>query len=228
MEQWGHCFLNGGCMMNWNVLLIRYIFFVGLFLITAAGDGMAYEEAKYTVIMRDGSFELRQYEPYIVAETIVEGDFDGAGNEGFRRLFKYISGENQKKQAISMTAPVSQDASSEKIAMTAPVNQERTGGQWRIAFLMPSEYTLETLPQPLDPKVLLKKLPAHRMAAITYSGTWSKKRYEEKKALLDAFIQKQNWRPLGEPVFARYNSPFTLWFLRRNEVLVPVEGPEVE
>jgi hypothetical protein len=227
-EQRRHCLLKGVDMKNWNVHFIRTIIFMGLFLTTTPGEIMAYEEAKYTVIMRDGSFELRQYEPHIVAETIVEGDFDGAGNEGFRRLFKYISGENQKKQAISMTAPVSQDANSEKIAMTAPVNQERTGAQWRIAFLMPSEYTMETLPQPLDPKVLLKKLPAHRMAAITYSGTWSKKRYEEKKALLDAFIQKQNWRPLGEPVFARYNSPFTLWFLRRNEVMVPVEGPDVE
>jgi hypothetical protein len=196
-------------------------------MITATWDVMAYEEAKYTVIMRDGSFELRQYASQIVAETMVEGDFDGAGNEGFRRIFKYISGENKKRQAISMTAPVSQDASSEKIAMTAPVNQERTGTQWRIAFLMPSEYTMETLPQPLDPKVFLKQVPARRMATITYSGTWSKRRYEEKKTLLDAFIQKQNWRPLGEPVFARYNSPVTLWFLRRNEVLIPVEGPEV-
>ena len=213
-------------MKNRNVHLIRTIIFIGLFLITAAGGSMALEEAKYTVIMKEGSFELRQYEAHLVAETMVEGDFDAAGTEGFRRLFKFISGENQKKQAISMTAPVSQDASSEKIAMTAPVNQERTGGQWRIAFLMPSEYTLDTLPRPLDPKVLLKKVPARRMAAITYSGTWSKARYEEKKSLLEAFMQKQNWRPIGEPVFARYNSPFTLWFLRRNEVLIPVDGPE--
>ncbi len=215
-------------MKDWNVHFIRTILCMGLFLITTPGEIMANEEAKYTVIQSDGSFELRQYDAHLVAETLVEGDFDEAGNEGFRRLFKYISGENQKKQAISMTAPVSQDASSEKIAMTAPVNQERTGGQWRIAFLMPSEYTLETLPQPLDPKVLLKKVPARRMAAITYSGTWSRKRYEEKKALLEAFMQKQNWRPIGEPVFARYNSPFTLWFLRRNEVLIPVDGPDAE
>ena len=189
---------------------------------------MAYEEAKYTVIMKEESFELRQYESHIVAETIVEGDFDRVGNEGFRRLFKYISGENQKKQAISMTAPVSQDASSEKIAMTTPVNQERTGNQWRIAFLMPSAYTIDTLPQPLDPKVLLKEIPARRMAAITYSGTWSRKRYEEKKALLELFIKKQGLKSIGEPVFARYNPPFMPWFMRRNEVLIPVQGPDTE
>jgi hypothetical protein len=189
---------------------------------------MAYEEARYTVIMKEESYELRQYEPHIVAETIVEGDFDKAGNEGFRRLFKYISGENQKKQSIAMTTPVSQETGSEKIAMTAPVSQEQTGGQWRIAFVMPSEYTMDTLPQPVDPKVLLKQIPSRRMAAITYSGTWSRERYEEHKALLEAIIQRKKLHPLGEPVLARYNSPFTLWFLRRNEVLVPVQGSDEE
>jgi len=189
---------------------------------------MALEEAKYTVIMKEESFELRQYEPHIVAETMVEGDYDKAGNEGFRRLFKYISGENQKKQSIAMTAPVSQDAGPEKIAMTAPVSQEQTGGQWRIAFVMPSEYTLDTLPQPADPKVSLRQVPSRRMAAITYSGSWSRERYEQHRALLEAFVQKKKLQTLGEPVLARYNSPFTLWFLRRNEVLVPVQVPEEE
>jgi len=186
---------------------------------------MAYEEANYTVIMKEGNYELRQYEPHIVAETLVDGDFDKAGNEGFRRLFKYISGENQKKHAIAMTTPVSQDAGPEKIAMTAPVDQARTGDRWRIAFHMPSEFTIDTLPQPVDPKVSLRQVPARRMAAITYSGTWSKERYEEQKTLLEAFILKQKLSPIGEPVLARYNSPFTLWFLRRNEVLIPVQVP---
>jgi hypothetical protein len=210
-----------------HVLFIHSLIFCAIFFV-ATGEGMALEEAKYTVIMKEESFELRQYEPHVIAETMVEGDFDKAGNEGFRRLFKYISGENQKKQSIAMTAPVSQDAGSEKIAMTAPVSQEQKGGQWRIAFVMPSEYTMDTLPQPVDPKVILRQAPARRMAAVTYSGSWSKARYEEHKALLEAFIQKKKLQPLGEPVLARYNSPFTLWFLRRNEVLVPVQGPDEE
>jgi hypothetical protein len=212
---------NGRIMKGRDVLFICNLICCALFLMPM-GEGMAYEEAKYTVIMKEGNYELRQYEPHIIAETMVEGDFDKAGNEGFRRIFKYISGENQKKQSIAMTAPVSQDAGPEKIAITAPVSQERTGGQWRIAFVMPSEYTMDTLPQPVDPEVLLKQVPARRMAAITYSGKWSKERYEEHKALLDAFIQQRKWTPLGAPVLARYNSPFTLWFLRRNEVLVPL------
>jgi len=214
-------------MMIRHVLLIHWLIFCAMFFVST-GEGMAYEEAKYTVIIKEGSYELRQYEPHIVAETTVDGDFDKSGNEGFRRLFKYISGENQKKQSIAMTTPVSQEAGSEKIAMTAPVSQEQTGGQWRIAFVMPSEYTMDTLPQPVDPKVALRQVPARRMASITYSGTWSKERYEEHKALLEAFMQKQKLHPLGEPVLARYNSPFTLWFLRRNEVLVPVQGPDDE
>jgi len=215
-------------MKSHDILFISRVVFCAVFLIAFTGEGMAYEEAKYTVIMKEESFELRQYESHIVAETIVEGDFDRVGNEGFRRLFKYISGENQKKQSIAMTAPVSQDAGSEKIAMTTPVNQERTGNQWRIAFLMPSAYTIEKLPQPLDPKVLLKEIPPRRMAAITYSGTWSKRRYEEKKALLELFIKKQGLKSIGEPVFARYNPPFMPWFMRRNEVLIPVQGPDAE
>jgi len=210
-----------------HVLFIHCLIFCAVFFV-ATGEGMALEEAKYTVIMKEESFELRQYEPHIVAETTVDGDFDKAGNDGFRRLFKYISGENQKKQSIAMTAPVSQDAGSEKIAMTAPVSQERKGGHWRIAFVMPSEYTMDTLPQPVDPMITLRQVLARRMAAITYSGTWSKERYEEQKTLLEAFILKHKLSPLGEPVLARYNSPFTLWFLRRNEVLVPVQGPDEE
>lgn len=214
---------TGQVMKGRDVLFILYLIF---WVFVTTGEGMALEEAKYTVIMKEGNYELRQYEPHIIAETMVEGDFDKAGNEGFRRLFKYISGENQKKQSISMTAPVSQEARPEKIAMTAPVSQERKGGQWRIAFLLPSEYTMDTLPLPVDPKVSLTQVPARRMAAITYSGTWSKKRYEEQKALLEAFMQKQKLIAIGEPVLARYNSPFSLWFLRRNEVLVPVQVPE--
>jgi hypothetical protein len=184
---------------------------------------MAVEEAKYTVLERQGDFELRQYEPQIVAETLVEGDFQDVGNEGFRRLYDYISGKNRKQQTIPMTAPVSQEAPSEKIPMTAPVNQEQVGGKWRITFLMPSQYKLETLPEPSDPRVQLTKIPGLLMAALSYSGTWSRGRYEEKEKRLKELIRQKGLKIVGEPVFARYNPPFMPWFLRRNEVLVPVE-----
>jgi hypothetical protein len=188
-----------------------------------AGEAMAIEESSYTVVEQADNFELRMYAPNIVAETLVEGDFSEVGNEGFRRLAGYIFGKNRKQESIDMTAPVSQETSSEKIAMTAPVNQATVGGKWRITFTMPAEYTMETLPMPLDDRVILKQEPGRLMAAIRYSGTWSRDRYQEKEASLRSLIGEHGLKAVGEPVFARYNAPYTLWFLRRNEVLIPVE-----
>jgi hypothetical protein len=187
------------------------------------GPAMAIEEPDYDILESAENFELRRYYPYIVAETFVDEDFDDTGNEGFRRLFAYINGENRKQASISMTAPVSQEKSDEKIAMTAPVNQQREGEKWRVTFVMPSEYTLETLPEPLDQRVKLKRVEGRLVAALRYSGTWSKKRYEQKREKLEELIQKRGLTPVGEPVFARYNPPFMPWFLRRNEVLITVK-----
>jgi effector-binding domain-containing protein len=181
------------------------------------------EKAKYEVIEKEGRFEVRQYRPQIVAETVVEAGFDEAANAAFGRLFNYISGENRKKESIAMTAPVDQKTTSEKIAMTAPVNQQEYEGEYSVSFLMPSKYTMETLPEPLDPDVRLREVPARKVAAIRYSGSWSRKRYEAKKALLQEWIEKKRLRITGEGIFARYDPPFQVWFLRRNEVLFPVE-----
>jgi len=203
------------------LLFTAFIFFSGF--IVGLGDVMATQEAEYSILEKHDNFEIRLYEPQIVAETLVEGDFKDVGNEGFRRLFGYISGKNRKKQSIPMTAPVSQEADYEKIEMTAPVNQVRVGEKWRITFLMPPDYTMDTLPEPLDERVTLKEIPGHVMAAYRYRGTWRKALYEEKMDLLMGLIEEHGFKPVGEPVFARYNPPFMPWFLRRNEVLVPVE-----
>jgi effector-binding domain-containing protein len=183
---------------------------------------MAIEELKYQVLEKAGDFEIRQYQPYMVAETLVEGGFQKVGNEGFRRLFAYIRGENRKKQAIPMTAPVNQEAFSEKIPMTAPVGQEKAGEKWRITFVMPSSYTKETLPEPLDSRIKLVEVPKTLMAAVRYSGLWNRSPYETQENRLREFIKKKGLKIVGAPIFARYNSPFMLWFLRRNEVLIPV------
>ena len=195
-----------------------------IFLINRATT-MAIEEAEYDVLESTGDYELRNYHPHIVAETFVKGDFDEAGNEGFRRLFAYISGGNRKKLSVSMTAPVSQEQTYEKITMTAPVNQQKEEGMWRVTFMMPSQYTLETLPEPLDERVKLKKIESRLMAVLIYSGTWSKKRYEKKKEKLKSIIRERELVATGEPVFARYNPPFMPWFFRRNEVLIAVDKP---
>lgn len=181
------------------------------------------EKAKYTVLEKSDTIEIRQYQPYIVAETLVDADFNNAGNIAFRRLFNYIAGNNRTKESIAMTAPVAQQPASEKIAMTAPVTQQKSAGKFAVSFVMPSKYTMETLPQPLDPNVVLRQIPAYKAAAIRYSGTWSKKRYDTYKARLDKFIQDKNFKAVAEPVWARYDPPFQLFFLRRNEILIPIE-----
>lgn len=212
-----------GLQMTYPKLLVFSLVSMFIFSLPLTIEkAMAIERAKYTVVEREGNFELRQYEPSIVAETIVEGEFDEVGNEGFRRLFDYISGKNRKQQSISMTAPVSQEAESEKISMTAPVNQVRVGEKYRITFLMPAKYSIETLPEPLDNRVKLKEVPSQLIAAFRYSGTWGRYRYEEKRIRLQALMRQKGLEPAGEPIFARYNPPFMPWFLRRNEVLIPV------
>ena len=193
-----------------------------LLLIMTGGCAGVSEEAKYSVVLKEGDLGLRRYDPQIVAETIVEGEFNEVGNEAFRRLFGYISGKNRKKEPIPMTAPVSQEREGEKISMTAPVNQEQKGDQWSITFLMPSHFTMQTLPEPVDERVHLREVPERFMAAITYSGIWSRKRYELHKATLLDWMKAKQLEQVGEPVYARYNPPFTLWFMRRNEVLIPV------
>ncbi|MFZ9024589.1 MAG: SOUL family heme-binding protein, partial [Anaerohalosphaeraceae bacterium] len=112
---------------------------------------------------------------------------------------------------------------SEKIAMTAPVTQQASGAQYAVSFVMPAKYTLETLPAPTDPAVTVKEIPGYKAAVIRYSGTWSPKRYEEKKANLETYIKENGLTPVGEPIWARYDPPFQLWFLRRNEVVIPIE-----
>ncbi len=183
---------------------------------------MAAEEAEYTVILKEDSFEVRQYEAQIVAETLVEGDFEGAGGEAFSRLFDYISGANTSRQEIAMTAPVGQTAPSEKIDMTAPVGQRQVDERWAVSFMMPKSFTFETIPEPKDPDVTLRQIPPRNMAAVRYSGFWSAQGYQENKKALEAWIEARGFTITGKPVWARYNPPITPWFLRRNEVLIPV------
>ena len=185
---------------------------------------MAIEKPSYTVIGAVGDVEYRQYAPYVVAETRVSGDWsaNAAGNEGFRRLVKYISGDNQAGGKIAMTAPVAQSRG-EKIAMTAPVSQASADGDWAVTFVMPADRTLETLPQPRDPRIELKLVPERTVAVLRYSGSWSQRRYlKEEQRLLNA-LDSMGIEPLTAPEFARYNAPFMPSFFRRNEIIVDVD-----
>lgn len=191
----------------------------------AVGNAVAVEEAEYTVVLKAQDFEVRRYEPHVVAETTVDGDLEGAGKKAFGRLFDYISGGNKTRQKVEMTAPVTQGPASEKIDMTAPVGQQRRNGRWVVSFMMPAAYSLETLPEPDDPNVILRHVPARYIAAVRYSGFWSEQGYRRNLDKLKSWMEKQGLDAVGEPIWARYNPPFMPWFLRRNEVLIPVEWP---
>ena len=174
----------------------------GIHLLLLGVNAMAIEEPSYSVLETEGNFELRKYSSYIVAETYVEGDFEAVGSEGFRRLADYIGGKNRKKESISMTAPVSQKPASEKIAMTAPVSQARDNHRWRIAFIMPSAYTMDTLPTPDDDRIALREEKEKTVAVIRYSGTWGKKRYMDHETKLVDWISEKAWKIISEPIWA--------------------------
>lgn len=184
---------------------------------------MAVEEPAFRSVAKDGAFEIRDYPAVVVAEVTVSGDQKQAANRGFRLLAAYIFGGNHGRQGIAMTAPVSQQRAGETIAMTAPVTQARSGDQtWVVRFTMPSRYTLQTLPQPNDPQVRLKALPAARYAVIRFPGFARPDLVAARTAELTAWMQRRGDRAAGPPTLAQYNPPWIPGFMRRNEVLIEV------
>jgi DNA gyrase inhibitor GyrI len=181
------------------------------------------EQPKYTVIERDGDVEIRAYEPMIVAETEVGGTQEAAIREGFRTIADYIFGDNVAARKIAMTAPVTQQAS-ENIAMTAPVTQQLDGHAWHVRFVMPASYTMETLPKPKNAAVRLKEVQGRSFAVIRFSGIAHRENLRRRTEQLRAFIKAKNLDAISEPVYAFYNPPWTLPFLRRNEVLIELSS----
>ena len=192
----------------------------------AGAPAQAIEQPRYRVeqVLAPDSIEVRRYEPYIVAEVVVPGPAEQAGNQGFSFLGGYIFGKNKGDRKIAMTAPVTQSAQPVKIAMTAPVAQMPVdGGQgYAVQFMMPSSFTMETLPEPLDNRVQLKPVPEQRVVAITYSGTWTQANYEEHLGKLRSAAQAAGLQTEGEPVYARYNGPWVPWFMRKNEIWLAI------
>ena len=180
----------------------------------------ATEEAKYQVLFKDQDFELRNYESLVQAEVSVTGSREEAGSKAFNLLFQYISGANISRHKIDMTAPVAQ---SEKIDMTAPVGVAQNGSTWTVSFVLPANYTLETSPEPSNPRVVLKSFPARQIATVRYAGGDDESTYQQHLKALKNWMQTRQLNPTGELIWARYNPPFTPPFWRRNEILMPVQ-----
>ncbi|MCX7818717.1 MAG: heme-binding protein [Kiritimatiellae bacterium] len=180
-------------------------------LAAAAGIAAGVEQLDYEVLSSEGPLELRRYNAHVVAELEVEGDLESAGNIAFRPLYRFITGHNRAGRHIPMTAPVVQ----------TPV----TDARWRVAFVMPSGSTLDHLPQPADERVRLRVVPLQWAAAIRYSGRWSRDRFETHRRRLEAWVAANGWTAVGPPVWARYDPPLMPWFLRRNEIWLPLAEP---
>ena len=179
------------------------------------------EQARYDVVQSQGDIQIRDYTSMIVAEAEVSGERKEAISQGFRVIADYIFGNNTRKQNVAMTAPVTQQPK-DKIAMTAPVIQEGSDGHWKVRFVMPASYTMDTLPRPNNDAVKLEKIPGKRFAVIRFSGMAGEASLKGHTDELTKFIMEEKLNALSEPSYAFFNPPWTLPFLRRNEVMIEV------
>ncbi len=195
----------------------------GLLLLAIAGSAMAVEQPRYSVEIREPPFEVRDYEPAIVAQVHVTGDRNEAVSAGFRILAGYIFGDNPKQTKIAMTAPVTQSPG-QAFPATGPVEQSGAAAGWEVRFTMPASYELDTLPPPRDSRIHLLRLPGRRVAVITFSGFWSDSNLQTHQAQLQAFLEKHRFTALSAPVYAYYDPPWMPWLMRTNEVMADIAG----
>jgi hypothetical protein len=178
----------------------------------------ATEEPDFQVVRELGDIQVRQYAAYAVAEVVVAGLASEAGNQAFPILAGYIFGKNKGERKFAMTAPVTQAAVPVKLEMTAPVTQTVAPGGFLVQFVLPKGVTVANAPEPLDSRVRLREVPPSQVAVIRFSGFWSASNYDEHLAKLQAALRTADLAWAGEPVYSRYNAPFTPWFMRRNEI----------
>ena len=198
-------------------------FIAALLLAATAMTSYAIEEPEFEVVQRLDAVEIRQYAPYVVAEVTVPGPADSAGNRAFPLLAGYIFGKNKGERKMAMTAPVTQTPTPVKMAMTAPVTQAPVAEGYLVQFVLPKGVTLDTVPEPLDPRVKVREVAAHRVAAVRFSGFWSEDNYQRHLSQLTTGLQAAGLRWKGEPVYSRYDAPWTPWFMRRNEIWLALE-----
>ena len=182
------------------------------------------EEPTFAVVDRlAGGIEVRRYGPRLAAETTVAGKADDAARSAaFRVLAAFIFGDNHAQAKVAMTAPVEIAQGSARIAMTAPVLVDEAGSELTMRFFMPANYTLATLPEPVDPRVRIVEVPEEFLAVLRFTGSTGRAAVAAREAELMRGLAASPWQPQGEPVAMFYDPPWTLPFLRRNEVAVPV------
>ncbi|MFP8779841.1 SOUL family heme-binding protein [Hydrogenophaga sp. RWCD_12] len=188
----------------------------------------AIEEPDYRVERQLPDLEVREYGAYTVAEVVVPGPANDAGQQAFPILAGYIFGKNRGDRKLPMTAPVTLEAAAVTLEMAAPVTRSATDGGYLVRFVLPKGVTAATAPEPLDTRVRLRDVPPTRVGVIRYSGFWSVSNDSEHLARLQQALRAADLGWSGEPVYSRYNAPFTPWFLRRNEIwlyLAPTPPP---
>jgi hypothetical protein len=184
------------------------------------------DQQQYNVLAHHGDIELRAYDDCVVADVVVTGSAEEAGNRAFRPLVSYISGSNRSAASLAMTAPVIQQEAPEKLAMTAPVIQEAAGeGRWTVSFVLPGSRPLAEYPMPTDPRVTLRAVPGETAAALRWSGRWTAGNVETRTEELRQGVAEAGWEPLGAPRWARFDPPWKPPFARRNEIVIPVRRP---
>lgn len=182
------------------------------------------EKTPYTTVLQDEAIEIREYPLLVIVSTLSSGDFDEATSASFRRLFKYISGNNITRQKIDMTAPALIEEKSPKIEMTAPVLIAEEGESWKMSFHLPSEYMFETAPEPTDRQVFLEQIKPQKTATLRFSGLLRRKKVEAMRQELIKWLDKKGYAYNAEEYkVAGYNPPWTIPFLRRNEIMIPIK-----
>lgn len=179
------------------------------------------EQAKYTVEESFSNIEIRNYPAMIIAEVEVSGERDDAVSKGFRLLAGYIFGDNTTQNKMASNSPVIQEST--KIAMTAPVTQISDKGGWKVRFVMPSSYTMETLPKPNNSVVKLIPTGSKRYVVIRFSGTSSESNLKTHLQRLLDFVKVKKIKTISEPIYAFFNPPWTLPILRRNEIMIEIQ-----
>lgn len=175
------------------------------------------EVPAYKILKKEQNIEIRQYPPLIIAEVKTAGSRQASISDGFRILADFIFGNNEGEKQLSMNGPITQQEGI-KIAMTAPVQQEKTDAEWAISFIMPSKFSIDTIPNPINDRIKIIQIPSKRYAVITFSGRSTEANLTKHTNKLEIYMNGSSYSKVGNAKYAFYNPPWTLPFLRRNEV----------